>query len=145
MPDKSLFKIICMCSVITGAILGVFPLIPPLIGLTFTILMLFIAPFVIFYLYKLNLIDEPNSQNCLTIGALSGFFSFIGFSFVYFPVALILNLVFKINSFIWIKVIFVNIGFLIPMVILTALLSSMFNSFSAFIFFYLYNYFKPKH
>ena len=144
MPDKALFKIICMSSLIVGAILGVLPLIPIFTGLAFVLIMLFVAPFIIIYLYKLKLIDSLGVQECLSVGGISGFFSFLGFACIYFPFALILNLIFKISAFVWIKVIFVNIGFLIPMVIFTALLCGLFNMFSAFVTVYLYEYFKPK-
>lgn len=138
MNNKSLLKIICMCSLITGAILGFFPLIPFLTGLSFFLIMFFTSPFVILYLLKLKLLKEIDISQCLIIGGISGFFAFIGFSLIYFPIALILNLIFKINSYIWIKVLFVNIGFLIPMVILTGLLCGLFNMFSAFITMYLH-------
>ncbi len=144
MDDKQLLKIICMCSIITGAILGVLPLVPKLTGIAFSIVMFFSAPFIIIYLYKLNLIKELNIPKCLTIGAFTGFFSFVGFSIVYFPIAFILYSIFKISSFLWIKVVFTNIGFLIPMVILTALLCGLMNMFSAFMTLYLYEYFKGK-
>ena len=144
MVDKSLFKIICLCSLITGAVLGIFPLIPALIGLAFTAVMFLAAPFVIIYLYKLHLIKELDVPQCLSIGGITGFFAFLGFSVVYFPIASILYLIFKIESFLWIKVIFTNFGFLFSMVILTALLSGLMNMFSAFMTVYLYEYFKGK-
>lgn len=144
MVDKSLFKIICLCSLISGAILGVLPLIPHLTGLAFTLIMFFTAPFVIIYLFKLKLIKELDVPQCLSLGGISGFFSFLGFSIIYFPIAAILYLIFKINSFLWIKVIFTNIGFLFFTVILTALLCGLMNMFSAFMTVYLYEYFKGK-
>lgn len=144
MLDKSLIKITCMSSLFTGAILGLLPLIPGLIGFTFIVIMFLTSPFVIIYLYKLNLIKQMDVPQCLSFGGISGFFAFIAFSFVYFPLAVLLYLIFKIESFLWIKVIFTNIGFLFTMVILTALLCALINMFSAFITLYLYEYFKGK-
>ena len=144
MNDKQLLKIVCMCSLITGAILGFLSLIPGLTGIVFIIIMFLASPFIIIYLYRLKLIDSLAVPECLSVGGISGFFSFLGFACIYFPLALILNLIFKISAFVWIKVIFVNIGFLIPMVIFTALLCGLFNMFSAFVTVYLYEYFKPK-
>ena len=56
MISKSLFKIIAICSFIIGAIIGVFPLIPALIGLAFFVVMFGIAPFMLIYLKKLNIL-----------------------------------------------------------------------------------------
>ena len=144
MPDKSLLKIICLCSLIIGGILGILPLFPIFTGIAFIIIMFLVSPFIIIYLYRLNLIKELGVQECISIGGISGFFSFIGFSIVYFPIALILYLIFKINAFMWIKVIFTNIGFLIPMIILCGLLCGLLNMFSAFSTVYIYNYFKNQ-
>lgn len=144
MIDKSLLKIICLCSFIVGAILGVIPLIPAFMWIAFLAVMFFIAPFIIIYLKKLNLIKSIETERCLTIGAISGTVAFLGFATIYFPIAFILNLIFKIQSFLWIKVIFVNIGFLLPMVILIALLCGLLNMFSGFLTAYFYEYFKPK-
>lgn len=144
MPGKLMLKVICMCAVLSGAIAGFLPLIPKLTGAAFTLVMFFSAPFTIIYLHRLNFIKDFELPRCLTIGALSGFISFIGFVLVYFPIAFILYLIFKIDSFLWIKVLIENIGFLIPVIVLTALLSGLTNMFSAFIILYFYEYLKPK-
>ena len=133
MIDKLLLKTVIIFSFVTGAILGIIPLIPALIWLAFLLLMLFTAPFILIYLKRLDFIKEYNMEQILIIGGVSGFFACIGFSVIYFPIAFILQLIFKIQSFIWIKVLFTNIGFLIPMVILTALTCALINAFSAFL------------
>ncbi len=144
MIDKSLIKIIIVSSLISGAVLGVIPLIPAFIWIAFILLMFFIAPFILIYMKRLNLIKTIDIENSLIIGAISGFSACFGFAVIYFPIAFILQLIFKVQSFIWIKVIFVNFGFLIPMIIFTALLCALFNTFSAFITAYLYSYFGNK-
>lgn len=133
MMNYSFFKILFIFSVITGAILGILPLVPQMSGLAFILLMFFVSPFIIIYFRKLNLIKSAESINWPVIGAISGASAAVGFAIIYFPAAFILQLLFKIQAFIWIKVLFLNIGFLIPMVILTALISALLNAFSAFL------------
>lgn len=144
MISKPLFKIIFLCSLITGGIIGVFPLIPVLTSVAFLAVMFLIAPFMLIYLKSLNILKELQMEQSLVISAVSGASAFIGFAIIYFPIAFILNLIFKIQSFLWIKVIFANFGFLIPMVILTALLCGLLNTFSGFLTVYFYDYFKLK-
>ncbi len=144
MTDKSFLKMLIIFSMITGAIISIITLIPPIMWLAFTILMFFTGPFVLIYLKKLNLIKTINTQAGLIIGSISGACSFIGFSIIFFPVAFILQLIFKIQAYIWVKVVFFNIGFLIPMIILTALISALLNAFSGFLISYCYEYLKTK-
>lgn len=144
MINKPLFKIICLCSMITGAIIGVFPLIPALTSIAFLAVMFLIAPFILIYLKSLNILKELQMEQSLAVSAIAGTFAFLGFAVIYFPIAFILNLMFKIQSFLWIKVIFTNFGFLIPMIILTALLCGLINTFSGFLTVYFYDYFKLK-
>ena len=144
MISKQLFRIIAICSFIIGAILGVFPLIPALIGISFFLLMFGVAPFMLIYLRKLNILKSIEIEESLVIASISGAVALLGFATIYFPIAFILQLIFKIQSFIWIKVLFVNIGFLIPMVILIALTSALLNAFSGFLTAYFYQSFKAK-
>ncbi|MCD7740535.1 MAG: hypothetical protein LUH11_04220 [Candidatus Gastranaerophilales bacterium] len=144
MIKKSLFKIICFTSLITGAMIGILPLIPPLIWIAFLAVMFLSAPFMIIYLKKLNLINKFEIEESLVIGSISGAFAFLGFAVVYFPAALILYLIFKIQSFLWIKVMFTNFGFLISMIILITLLSALLNMFSGFLTVYLCKYNKSE-
>ncbi len=144
MVDKSTIKIICFFSFILGAILGIIPLIPALIKFAYFSIMFLVAPFIIIYLKKLSIIKDIEIEQSLIIGAISGAVGFLGFSCLYFPIAFILQLIFKIQSFLWIKVLFVNFGFLIPMVVLTSLLSALLNAFSGFLTAYFYQYIKVK-
>ncbi len=144
MLDKSLIKIISITSIITGGILGLIPLIPALIWIAFLAVMFLTAPFIIVYLKHLKLLKEITIEQSLLIGGISGASSFIGFSLIYFPIAFILQLIFKIQSFLWVKVLVLNFGFLIAIVILTALLCGLFNMFSAFVTSYIYEFFGQK-
>ena len=80
MISKSLFKIIAVCSFILGAIIGVFPLIPALIGLAFFIVMFGMAPFMLIYLKKLNILKSIEIEESLVIGSISGAVAILGFS-----------------------------------------------------------------
>lgn len=142
--DKELIRVLCIFSATIGALIGILPLFPFLTGLAFTLLMFFIAPIVLIYFSKLKLIKEFEVEKCLTVGAISGAVACLGFSIVYLPLALILQLIFKIQSFIWIKVLFTNFGFFIPMIVLIALVCALFNAFSAFLVAYFYSYFKQN-
>lgn len=144
MKNCSFWQILCIFSAIIGAIIGVLPLIPALTSIAFTILMFFIAPFVILYFRKLKLIKTIEIEKWMIVGAVSGAVATIGFTVLYFPIALILQLIFKIQSFIWIKVLFTNIGYLIPMVLLTALISALLNAFSSFLLAYFMAYFNQN-
>ena len=140
MFSKSLLKIILISSFITGVIFSIFTLIPPLIWIIFILLMFCVSPFIIIYLKKLNLIKNIEIEQCLVIGALSGAASFIGFSVVFFPSAFVLHLIFNTQSYIWIKVLLQNIGFIVPMILFIALLSALLNMFSGFLMAYFYQY-----
>lgn len=144
MVNKQFLKVLCIFSCLIGAILGVLPLIPPLTGIAFILLMFFVSPFILLYYKKLNLIKNFEMDKCLTIGAISGAAACIGFALVYFPIAFILQLIFKIQAFIWIKVLFTNIGFLLPMVFFTAIVGAILNTFSAFLVAYYFAYFKQN-
>ena len=96
-------------------------------------MLFFVAPIVLIYFNKLKIVKDYQVEKCLTIGAIAGAVALVGFCIIYFPIAFILQLIFKIQSFIWIKVIFTNIGFLIPMVFFTAIISAITNAFSAFL------------
>ena len=143
MIDKQLTKTLCIFSMIIGALTGIIPLIPALTGLAFTILMFAVAPIVLFYFKKLNLIENFEMEKCLTIGAISGAMACVGFSIVYFICALFLHFLLKIQAFLWIKVLFANFGFMIPMIIFMALAAALFNAFSAFLVSY-FIYFKQN-
>ncbi len=144
MPDKQLLKILSISSFITGAVIGLIPLIPPLVFIAYLLIMFCTAPFMLIYFKHLDLIKEITTEQTLIISAVSGAISFSGFSLIYFPLAFILSLIFKIQEFIWIKVLVSNFVFLVPMVVLMSLLSALLNSFSGFITMYLHGFFFKK-
>lgn len=139
MPDKTLLKTVCFSSFITGAVLGILPLIPAFMIWAAVILMFSVSPFIIIYLKKLNILNTEEANKVITVSAIAGAFAVFGFCTIYLPVALILNLIFKIQSFLWVKVAFINFGFMIPMILFTALLSALLNAFSGFVTLYFIN------
>ena len=141
MERNSFWKMLCIFSAFVGAIVGVLPLIPQLTGFAFFALMFLVSPFIILYLKHLKIIKTLDMEKWMIIGAVSGAVATIGFAMLYFPIAFILQLIFKVQSFIWIKVLFLNIGYLVPMVLLTALISALLNAFSAFLLSYFLSYF----
>ena len=144
MISKALYKIVSVCSLIFGAILA-FPTFFPFIrGFSFFALMFIVAPFMIVYLKRLEVIKFADMDKFLVVGAVSGVFSFIGFSIVFFPITFLLSLIFKIQSFLWVKVVFSNIAFLILIVILMAIVSAITNAFSAFLTTYIYENFGNR-
>lgn len=144
MINKELLKVLSIFSIIIGAILGVLPLIPALTGIAFFLLLFIVSPFILIYFKHIKIIENYNMEKCLIIGAISGAIACVGFTLIYFPIAFILQLIFKINSFIWIKVLFTNIGFVIPMVFFTSIISAISNSFSAFLIAYYFEFIKQN-
>ena len=144
MISKALFKVVSVCSLIIGAIVAVPTFFPFIRGFSFFALMFCVAPFLIVYLKRLEVIKAPDMDKLLTIGALSGVFSFIGFSVVFFPTTFLLNLIFKIQSFLWVKVVFSNFAFLLLIIILMAIVSALTNAFSSFLTAYFYQNFENR-
>lgn len=144
MINKELLKVLSIFSLIAGAILGVLPLIPALTGIAFFLLLFIISPFILIYFKHIKIIEDYNMEKCLIIGAISGAIACVGFTLIYFPIAFILQLIFEINSFIWIKVLFSNIGFIIPMVFFTSIISAISNTFSAFLIAYYFEFIKQN-
>ncbi len=142
MFKNPIYKIISIISIISGAILGVFSIIPLLTFSIIILLMFIMAPFIIIYFKNLNLIKEIEIEKGIIYGAIAGFTGCIGYSLLFFPLAFILDLIFKIQSFIWVKVICQNFIFLIGTIFFTAILSAILNAFTGFLTAYLFQYFK---
>ncbi len=144
MLNKTFLKIISVCSFIVGAILGIFALIPLFTQTIFLIQMLICAPFIIIYLRKLDIIKTLEMDKCLIMGAIIGCISFLGLSVIFFPFASLVNIIFKAQSFLWVKVLMVNFGFVLPMILFISLLSALLNMFSAFLTMSVLQYISKK-
>lgn len=142
MIKNPIFKIICIISALTGAIAGVLALIPVISFTVLAVLMFLTAPFIIIYFYNLKLIESLDIDKSMIYGALSGFSGFLGFSVIFFPVAFILDLIFKTQTFLWVKVVCQNFMFLVGIVFFTALLCALLNAFTGFLTAYVFQYFK---
>lgn len=142
MTKNPILKVLVLISLISGAILGLISLIPFLSFAILCILMFIIAPFIIIYFKNLNLIEELDIEKGILYGGISGFIAFIGFSITFFPIAFLIDLIFKTETFLWVSVIFKSFIFMVGMVIFTALLSAILNMFTGFLTAYVYQYFK---
>ena len=142
MKINPIFKVIAAMSAISGAIIGIAALLPFLSFAVLCLLMFGMAPYIIIYLKNLHVIENIDTEKSLIYGGLSGFAGFLGFSVSFFPLAFIIDLIFKTETFLWVNIVFKNFGFLLTMVILTALLSALLNMFSGFLTGYIYQYFK---
>lgn len=144
MLKNPLFKIISIVSVLTGAIAAVPAIIPPLSFTILIIIMFFMAPFILIYFKRLNLIQNIEIEQGIVYGALSGFTSCVGFFIIFFPMAFIIDAIFKPQSFLWVKVVCQSFIFLVGIIFFTALLCALLNAFSGFITAYIYQYFKQN-
>ncbi|MBQ8847642.1 MAG: hypothetical protein IJ003_01710 [Candidatus Gastranaerophilales bacterium] len=94
--NELIAKRIAIFSVIFGAVIGLIAVIPPLIGMCLFVLSFLSAPILILYMKKnekyLGFID--NQQGAI-LGAISGFFTTVGFFVTFCPMVCILHLIFK--------------------------------------------------
>ncbi len=133
MEQKSLLKIISIVSLLTGAIAGVVSVIPFLSFLLMITVMFFMAPFIIIYLKHLNIIQDTQIDKSMIYGAMSGFTGFIGYSLTFFPIAFVIDSIFKTQTFFWVKIVCQNFLFTLTLIFFTSLLCAMFNAFSGFL------------
>ena len=142
MIKTPLLKIITIVCLLTGAIMGVLALIPFLSFGVLTLLMFIIAPFVIIYFKNLNLIKDIEIDQGIFYGGISGFIAFIGFSITFFPLAFIIDIIFKTQTFLWVSIVSKSFLFLSGIIIFTAMLSALLNMFTGFLTAYVYQYLK---
>ena len=142
MLKNPIFKIISIVSIISGAFLGILSIIPVLTFFILIVLMFIMAPFIIIYFKNLKLIKEIEIEKGIIYGSIAGFTGCIGYSILFFPFAFIIDLIFKTQSFLWVKVVCQNFIFLIGTIFFTAILCAILNAFTGFLTAYLYQYFK---
>jgi len=138
-----LIKPAIVLGAIIGAILGIILLIPYVQALS-CLAFGFIGGAIIFYLKKNNLIGLLSSQDGSLMGAISGFVSVFAAAAVYIPISYITSLIFGIGKNPEINLISSFLSFsysilaLIMIVFFIAMLSSLFNAFSALLVSYIY-------
>lgn len=142
MEKNPIFKMIIIVSLIVGAISGILALIPPISFTVILLIMFFMAPFIIIYFRNLNLIKAPDIATGMTYGAVSGFFGSVGLSITFFPIAFVIDLIFRTQTFLWVKVVVQNFVFLLGTVFFISLLCALMNAFTGFLTAYILQYYK---
>lgn len=142
--NKSIIRLLCIFAGLTGGILAIFALLPFLMPYVLLVLLFLIAPFMLIYFKRLNIIKSFEIDKSMIYGAISGASASLGFCIIYIPIAFILNLIFKIQSYIWAKAVFINFGGLIMMLFLIAMTCAIFNAFSAFVVAQFYQRFSDR-
>lgn len=142
--NKSMIKLLCVFAIFTGGILAILALLPFLMPYILIALLFLISPFMLFYLKKLNIIKSFEVDKSMIFGAISGACASLGFCIIYIPIAFILNLIFKIQSYIWAKAVFVSFGGLLTVVFTIAFVCAIFNAFSGFVVAHFYQKFGNR-
>jgi len=134
---KPLIKSSVVLSIIIGIFLGIITLIP-LVNCLACLAYSLIGAIVVFYFKRNNLVGVITLQEGALIGAVSGFVSFISASAVYLPLSYLINLIFysaNTKTVLHIASSFLvtsfNLFVIIMLVFFMAILSSLFNAFSA--------------
>ena len=126
-----LLKKISLFSAVFGLGAGVVGILP-VIGLPgFLILIFATAPIIFFMMKRLYNFKIENEGKALSLGALTGFTSFLGFAFSFLPVSFILSFIFK-NSYLANISLLLKNGFSLTfmLIIFVGFLSAMMNAFS---------------
>ncbi len=136
--DYILLRQISILSAFFGAIAGIITIIPFIGAYSFIFLLCFMAPVVIWLLYKYNCISIDSIKDGIIIGAISGFVAYLAFSFIYIPISVILLKVLNFTANQGIGLLLNNAGFFILTVtsIFLGVVGATVNAFTGFITFY---------
>ena len=140
--SRLLIKQISILSAIFGAILGILSLIPFIRNFTSVAVMIFMAPIVIIYLKKLNILHDITVQTGMIMGAITGIVSIIAFTLAFTPFDLLFSLFIK-DGFIFIMSSFIkNAGIFNYVMLLSfiCILSGITNAFSGLTTAYIYDF-----
>ncbi len=142
--SKLLIKQISILSGIFGALFGVLSLIPVIRNIAFLAVILFIAPIIIIYFKKFNILQEVSNQWGMIIGTISGIISIIAFMLSFTPLDLLLSLFIKDGYIAWIASFIKNAGFFNYIMILffLCILNGITNAFSGLTTAYVYDFLK---
>ena len=111
--NKLLFKQISILSGIFGAILGILSLIPVIRNISVICVALLIAPVVIIYLKKLDIIKEVDLKSGMIMGTVAGVASIITFVLAFTPIDLLLSLFLKNGYIYWMATLIKTAGFFV--------------------------------
>lgn len=141
----NILKTAVILSAIAGFAAGVLLLIPFLTPLIFLMLFIAIGAGIIVYIKRHNFVGFLTIQDGALIGAISGFISLSAASVIYLPVWLIISLIFNKHTFSFgISSPMTDFIIVLMMVFFVALLSAVFNAFSAMIATYIYEKIEDK-
>ena len=142
--NVSLLKLISMLSGFIGIICGLLALLPFIDGFILFILMCLPAIIVITTLMKINLLKIESVSESITIGAITGFVSFMAFALVYMPIVIILMRTMKYytNEGVALTLVHANLFILIVLSVFIAILSATINAFCGFLVYYITEIFK---
>lgn len=142
--SKLFLKQISVISAILGAGLGILSLIPLIRNLSIFALVIIIAPVVIIFMKKNNLLKEVNIREGMIIGAISGIVSVIAFIIVFTPIDLFLSLFIKNGYINWIASLIKTAGFFVYIMLLffMCILNAITNAFSGLTTAYVYEFLK---
>ncbi|MBO6257697.1 hypothetical protein J6N69_06640 [bacterium] len=142
--DYILLRQISVLSAFFGAIAGIITIIPFIGTYSFIFLLCFIAPVVIWLLYKYNCISINSIKDGIIIGAISGFVAYLAFSVIYIPISIILLKLLKFAANQGIGLMLNNAGFFILTVtsIFLGVVGATINAFTGFITFYVIEFFN---
>ena len=140
--SKLLFKQVSILSAIFGVILGIWALIPVVRNFAVIAVILLLAPIVIIYLKKLDILKSVSVQNGMIIGTISGIVSMFAFILTFTPFDLLFSLFIKDGYLYWIASLIKNAGFFVyfMLIIFIALLGGLVNAFSGLATAYLYDF-----
>ncbi len=82
-------------SLILGACIGLFSLLPLVVGLSLFIMCFLLSPIVLLYMKKGKYIETINNEQGAILGAIIGFCATVGFFASFAPMVYILHLIFK--------------------------------------------------
>lgn len=124
-------KNLAIFSFLFGLAAGLLALLP-FLGIVVLLIMMFCSSFIIIvFMKKTGYLVCHDEAGGLLYGGISGFISFIGFTFTFLPCAFILSLIFKDSYYTGISFIVKN-GFMIMLMIVLfiGILCAMMNAFS---------------
>ena len=136
--DLILLRQISVLSILFGGILGILTLVPYLGTITFTFLICFIAPLVIWLLIENKCLILEDAKDGIIVGSISGFISFMAFSIFFVPISIILMKFFNIASNYGVGLMVANANFFLLVVIsvFLGIVGATVNAFTGFLTFY---------
>ncbi len=131
-----LLKQLAIISAFAGVILGLVTIIPYVSFISFMVLMLFLAAFVIAYMKQNDLIGIISIREGCVFGAIIGFVSFIAFSVAYTPISMLIGWIFPNYTQGFLRFFLNSFGSFIVMVLLMILMagiSALMNGFAGLV------------